>query len=165
MLPITGELNDATIHKLLCTFVLQKICGPILVAVNSEGGNSDVYSTFLDCSRRHRRAGVLETLAVGEVYSGATVIVASGSAGKRYSYEHALWGMHEPYLPETTGDPAVLQSEIRMLQSTVDRFYSIIAELTKTSVATWRRRLKGQSMVSFDAKQALKWKLIDSIIY
>jgi ATP-dependent Clp protease, protease subunit len=164
LLKIIGELNNDVIDVLVDTFFSRDADDGVNVVVASEGGNSDVYSVFIDCTRRHRDAGSLLTLAAGEVYSGAPIIVAAGSPGKRCSYEHCLFGLHEPYLQETTGDPAVLKSELQMLQSTIDRFYTILSELTGTTVKTWRSRLSGKSMVGFDAKQALRWGLIDKII-
>jgi len=164
LLKIIGELNNDVIDVLIDTFFARDADDGVNVVVASEGGNSDVYSVFIDCTRRHRGAGSLLTLAAGEVYSGAPIIVAAGSPGKRCAYEHCLFGLHEPYLQETTGDPAVLKAELSTLQSTIDRFYTILSQLTHTAVATWRKRLAGKSMVGFDAKQALRWGLIDEII-
>lgn len=163
-LKIVGELNNEVISALIDAFYLRPLDEEVHVVVSSEGGNSEVYSTFVDCTRRHREAGLLTTVAVGEVFSGAPVIIAAGSPGCRRSYAHTLFGMHEPYYPEMGTDPAVLQAEYRALQSTIDRFYTLLETLTKTTSKTWRKRLSGKSMVTFDAKQALRWGLIDVIV-
>jgi ATP-dependent protease ClpP protease subunit len=161
---IMGELTDKTSHELIKLFFGHPVDSSVHVVVDSEGGNSDVYCLFVDCTRRHRRAGTLCTVAAGEVMSGAPVIVAAGSPGLRYSYEHTSWGMHEPFVTEVCPDPVVQTAQMCSLQSCVDRFYNIISVLTDTSVRTWRGRLKGQSLLTFDAKQALKWNLIDEIL-
>ncbi|RLC87844.1 MAG: hypothetical protein DRJ03_04670 [Chloroflexi bacterium] len=161
---IMGELNSSTMVAMVEEFVGKPVDEGYNVVVNSEGGDSEVFFAFYDITRRHRRDHLLSTLAIGEVCSGAPVIVASGSPGMRYSFQHTMFGMHEPYMSSTSDDPAVLQSELQCLQSNIDRFYSMLSSVTETSVATWRKRLKGKSMVYFDAKAALKWKLIDEVI-
>lgn len=161
---IIGELNKDTMSSLIDEFVGKPVDEGYNVVVNSEGGDSEVFFAFYDITRRLRRDNLLSTVAVGEVCSGAPVIVASGSLGKRYSYGHTMFGMHEPYMSSTSDDPAVLQSELQCLQSNIDRFYSLLSSITDTSIATWRKRLKGKSMLYFDAKQAVKWKLIDEVI-
>ena len=166
LLKIVGDLNDETISTMVDAYykMNNRSKEDVLSAVVcSGGGNSDVYCCFVDLFSWWRKRGQIETLALGEVMSGASLIVAAGSRGYRISMHHTLFGLHEPYLNETTADPAVFDSEKRNLQSATDRFYSLIAELTDTSERTWRRRLHGKSLVVFDAKQALKWNLIDKV--
>jgi len=163
LLNIIGELNNQTIENILETS--EVMCPePLIVNVASEGGNSDVFCVFVDVFKPMIDGGAVTTRAVGEVMSGAPLIVASGSKGKRYSYKHTLFGLHEPFMEEVQGDPATYESERRTLQSTIDRFYTLLSELTDTTVSTWRKRIHGKSLLTFDAKQALKWKLIDKII-
>lgn len=158
---IIGELNNSTISALFDAYLTG--ADEIEVAICSEGGNTDVSCAFVDLFSPWRRAGSLGTVAFGEVMSGAPLIVAAGSPGRRVAFMHTLFGLHLPYLDETTGDPAVQDSEFRMLQSTTDRFITLLSGLTDTTERTWRKRLKGKSMVIFDAKQAKKWGIIDNI--
>jgi len=167
LLPIIGTLNTETVVRMcdVYTTMLNEVEeGCILdVMVSSEGGDSDVFCVFVDLFKWWRMEGLVNTIGVGEVMSGAPLIVAAGSTGCRLAMEHALFGLHEPYLTEIQGDPAVFEAEKRGLQSTIDRFYNLLAELTGTSVKTWRSRIHGKSLVTFDAKQAKKWNLVDKV--
>lgn len=166
LLKIIGDLNNevvSTMTDMYCEMLQREKDEILSVIIYSGGGNSDVFCCFMDFFSWWRARGLVETLACGEVMSGAPIIVAAGSPGHRVAMKHTLFGLHEPYLSETTPDPAVFDSEKRMLQSSVDRFYTLLSELTETSVRTWRNRLHGKSMVIFDARQALKWNLIDKV--
>jgi len=164
ILKILGELNNDTISTMVDGYLSvldeeESLC----VVVSSEGGNSDVFCVFVDLFSDLRARGKVETLAVGEVMSGAPLIVAAGSPGRRVAMKHTLFGLHEPFVSDVTGDPAVQDSEFRTLQSTVDRFYTLLSELTGTTVGTWRKRIHGKSLVVFDAKQAQRWGLVDKV--
>jgi len=168
LLKVLGELTNETVSVMVDAYYsllnsAEEEDANLSVVVSSGGGNSDVYCCFVDLFSWWRDRRRVETLALGEVMSGASLIVAAGSRGHRVSMAHTLFGLHEPYLAETTADPAVFDSEKRGLQSAVDRFYSLLEDLTDTQARTWRRRLHGKSMVIFDAKQALKWNLIDKV--
>jgi ATP-dependent protease ClpP protease subunit len=164
ILKIIGELNNDTISTMMDAYlaVLDEQ-QPLRVMVSSEGGNSDVFCVFVDLFSDLRARGMVETLAVGEVMSGAPLIVAAGSPGIRCAMKHTLFGLHEPFVSDVTDDPAVQNSEFRTLQSTVDRFYTLLSRLTGTSIRTWRNRIHGKSLVVFDAKQAQKWGLVDKV--
>jgi len=168
LMPIIGELNTHTVirmcdiyHTMLNPTDFSEVV--LDVIVSSEGGDSDVFCVFVDLFKYWRMKGNVNTLAVGEVMSGAPLIVAAGSKGHRLAMEHTLFGLHEPYITTIQGDPAVFESEKRNLQSTIDRFYTLLSELTDTSVRTWRSRIHGKSLLTFDAKQAKKWCLVDTV--
>ena len=164
ILKIVGELNNGVVSKMVDAYVdVLNEDDDLNVVISSEGGNSDVFCVFVDLFSDLRKRGKVETLAVGEVMSGAPLIVAAGSPGRRIAMKHTLFGLHEPFVSEVTDDPAVQLDEMRTLQSTVDRFYSLLSELTGTSVRTWRNRIHGRSLVTFDAKQAQKWGIVDSV--
>jgi len=163
VIKVIGPLGGEAVSQFINAFYAAKV-EEVHVVINSEGGDSDVYLAFYDCSRRFRRAGMLTTTALGEVDSGACVLVASGSKGRRFSYAHTIWGMHEPFLTSVTADPAVQDSEFDSKKFTLDKYYSLLGEITGTRPNRWRKRLGGKSMVTFGAKTALKWRLIDEIL-
>lgn len=164
ILKIVGELNNDVVSSMIDAYIrVLKEEDDLNVVISSEGGNSDVFCVFVDLFSDLRARDMVETLAVGEVMSGAPLIVAAGSPGRRVALKHTLFGLHEPFVSEITDDPAVQLDEMKTLQSTVDRFYSLLSELTGTSVRTWRKRIHGRSLVTFDAKQALKWGIVDKV--
>lgn len=107
------------------------------------------------------RMAALETVAVGEVASSAAVILAAGA--RRFITPSTMVGLHEPSwggLGEVSG----MWSQNRAaMDSTIDRFYSLLGALTKHTPKWWRERLNGHGMIWLDAKEAVKWGLADEV--
>jgi ATP-dependent Clp protease protease subunit len=95
---LEGVINDAsanmTVMKLLYLQFENKSQG-ISFYINSPGGS--VYSTlaiydtmqFIDCP--------VSTYCIGLAASGAAVLLAGGSKGRRYSLPHSKIMIHQPY--------------------------------------------------------------------
>ncbi len=159
---LCGELNHAAVQ-----YVWDQVNNDIdrgIVTICSPGGEFAAWSAIIDVLDAWRSSDALCTVGMGEVASGAVPILASGTPGRRGIYRHAMVGLHEPYLDETTADPAVQASEVRIIAAMKDRFYNLLAEYTNNRPSWWRKRLAGKSMVWIDAQQAIKWRIADRIL-
>jgi len=93
-----GEINPGTAGSLIMRLLELQAKSPerdINLYINSPGGSVDdtlaIYDTmqFLSCS--------VATYCVGQAASGAAMILASGSKGKRFALPHSKVMIHQPW--------------------------------------------------------------------
>ncbi len=93
-----GEINPGTAGSLIMRLLELQAKSPerdINLYINSPGGSVDdtlaIYDTmqFLSCS--------VATYCVGQSASGAAMILASGSKGKRFALPHSKVMIHQPW--------------------------------------------------------------------
>lgn len=162
---LCGELNHDQVQRMWeMVSVPPHPIEKLTVEICSPGGDFAAWSAIIDMLSDVRDQGCLVTVGLGEIASGAVPILASGTPGRRGVYRHAMVGLHEPYLDETTPDPAVQASEVRIIAAMKDRFYNLLAEYTNNRPSWWRKRIAGKSMVWIDAQQAVKWRIADRIL-
>lgn len=158
---ICGELEDDTIKAVWNAYSDKK---DFLLTLCSPGGNIVVYHALLDFLEIAREEGRLITLAMGECFSGAPLLVAGGSPGKRYAYKSTLFGLHEPFLTSIPEDPGAQDSILRQLESVKKQYYQFLSSLTNHRAKWWEERLKGKSMWHLSAQEAKKLGLIDEVL-
>jgi ATP-dependent protease ClpP protease subunit len=162
---VCGELNHEVVNDVWYTALHQEPrADQVTLYLCSPGGEFAAWSAVIDLLSTYRDCEQLCTVGMGEVASGAVPILASGSPGRRGIYRHAMVGLHEPFLDETTPDPAVQSSEMRIIEAMKARFYNLLAEYTNNRPSWWRKRLAGQSMVWIDARQAVRWRIVDHVL-
>ena len=99
--------------------------------VNSPGGSVDdtlaVYDTmeFLQCS--------VATYCVGQAASGAALILAAGTKGKRYALPHSKIMIHQPW-GGVTGQAADIQIQAEEILKAKRMLNEILAQHTNRSV-------------------------------
>lgn len=160
---VIGELNNEKLNHWLDCLALNHAEG-WEVTVCSEGGDLHACFAFLDLFKEYREAGKLDTVAVGWVMSGAPVIVASGSPGRRFAFENTAIGLHLPFILGQTEDSGAQDVEMADLERTKDRFCRVLESVSNHTRKWWRKTLKGRSMVYFDPREAVKLGLIDTIL-
>jgi ATP-dependent protease ClpP protease subunit len=162
---IAGDLDHQTLTRAwkILNGNGQELIQTLRVHLCTPGGDCAIWTALIDILSPWRDSELV-TIAMGEVCSGGVPILASGTRGRRGIYRNTMIGLHEPYLSETTPDPAVQASEMRIAESMKARFYNLLAEHTDHRACWWRRRLTGQSMIWIDAKEAIKWGLADKVL-
>lgn len=158
---ICGELGDETIKA-----VWDSYCDSdeFLLTLCSPGGDIIVYHALLDFLEIAREEGRLMTLAWGECFSGAPLLIAGGSPGKRYAYKSTLFGLHEPFLTDIPDDPGAQHTVLTHLEFIKKQYYQFLSNLTKHRVKWWEDRLKGNSMLHLTAQQAKTYGIIDEVL-
>ena len=157
-------LTDSLEYAAVVPVFQHKGAEELTVYLCTPGGEFAAWAGIVDLLSDLREQGNLVTVAVGEVCSGGIPILAAGSPGRRGVFRHAMLGLHEPFLGETTADPAVQSAEVRCLESMRQRFYNMMAEFTTHTAKWWRKQLTNQSMLWIDAKQAVRWGLADHVL-
>lgn len=142
--------------------VLDKAHDGLRIIVNSGGGELASASVIVDLLRLAAADTPIETLAAGEVYSSAPLIVMAG--GLRTSLPSTIWGVHYPFTQVVVSDPASAQVESDCVRLMRNRYLQTLAENSRKDMKYWARRLARQSMVYFTADEAFDLGLVDAVL-
>ena len=135
---------------------------PITIYISSPGGECDVGFAIVDCINELKRKGVeVQTICIGSCSSMASVILASGTIGKRFAFPSSRIMIHQAGVEITGGklnDISIIQHE---LQVWTDNMNKIFKKQTGKELEELR------SLTSYDnfmsAAEAKKLGLIDQV--
>ena len=127
--------------------------------VNCPGGDIDdtlaIYDTmrFLRCD--------IATYCIGNASSGAAVILAAGTKGKRFALPHSKIMIHQPwgFIGGQASDMRIQADEILKIKQTL---CEILADATGKSVKKIEEDTERDRYM--DAKEALEYGIVDEII-
>lgn len=155
---INDDVANAVVAQLL--FLDQQDSNKdILMYINSPGGV--VYSglAILD-TMKHLNCDVT-TIAVGMAASMGSLLLSSGTKGKRYALPNAMVHMHQP-LGGAQGQASDIEIEAKEILRLKDLLAGILAENTGKKKATIVKDFDRD--VHLTAQQAKEYGLIDEII-
>ena len=131
----------------------------VSVYVNSPGGSVDdtlaIYDTmrFMSCD--------VATDCVGQAASGAAIILASGTKGKRYALPHSQIMLHQPW-GGVGGQAADVKIQAEVILKTKDMINGILAKLTGQSIEKIKEETERDRYMS--AEEARDYGLIDEVL-
>jgi len=133
----------------------------ITIYINSQGGDIDsglltIYDTIQWIT------SPISTVCIGEAYSSAGYILASGSRGKRYAYPHSKIMIHGVQTSELSGTQDEIEAESKRIKQLNQSLMEIIARHSKQTLTKVKRDFKKDKY--FTAEEALKYGLIDEVI-
>jgi len=131
----------------------------IAIYINSPGGSVDdtlaIYDTiqFLDCD--------VSTLCVGHAASGAAIILASGTPGKRYALPHSKVMIHQPWggITGQASDIVIQAKEIVRAKGVLNE---LLGKHTGHTVEQVRKDCERDYYMS--AQEAVEYGVVDEII-
>ncbi len=158
---ITVNSNTVCSHIIKSMLYLQSVKRDqdIHLYINCPGGDIDdtlaIYDTmrFLNCD--------VATYCVGAASSGAALILAAGTKGKRFALPHAKIMIHQPwgYVGGQASDMRIQADEILRIKKTLA---GILAEHTGKSVEQIGQDIERDRYMS--AEEAKGYGLIDEIL-
>ena len=158
---ITINSNTVCSHIIKSMLYLQSIKRDqdIHLYINCPGGDIDdtlaIYDTmrFLNCE--------IATYCVGSASSGAALILAAGTKGKRYALPHAKVMIHQPwgYVGGQASDMRIQAEEVLKVKKTIT---DIIAEHTGKDTEQIAKDIERDRYMS--AAEAKEYGLIDEIL-
>lgn len=131
----------------------------ISIYINSPGGSAYAGMAIYD-TIRHMKPDV-ETIAVGTAASAATLLLAAGTKGKRYSLPHSVIHIHQPM-----GQLGGQASDIEIDAKEILRLKNLYAEtLAKHTGQTVKKVLKDIDRDFYmTAKEGKEYGIIDEVI-
>jgi ATP-dependent Clp protease protease subunit len=155
---ITDYLANITIQKLLY-LQYENRTQEIHFYINCPGGSVTatlaIYDTmqFLDCP--------IATYCVGMAASGAAIILAAGTKGKRYALPHAKIMAHQPW-GQVGGQVSDIEIQATEILKDRRRLNEIIARHTGQSIESIERETERDRY--FTAQEAKEFGLVDDVL-
>ena len=157
-----GQINPSTAGGLIMRLLeLQAKSNEreIHLYINSPGGSVDdtlaIYDTmqFLSCP--------VATYCVGQAASGAAMVLAAGSKGKRYALPHSKIMIHQPW-GGVTGQAADIQIQAEEILKAKRMLNELLARHTGRSVEQIERETERDRYMS--PKEAVEYGIVDEIV-
>ena len=160
---MVGEIN-----YLMATEVIMKLLyldnnkpgNEISLYINSPGGSVDdtmaIYDTMLFIG------SPVATYCIGKAQSGAAIILASGTKGKRHALPHAKVMLHQPWggITGQASDIKIQAEEISKAKKLINDILAKHTGLSAEQIAAETERDKYMT-----ADEALKYGLIDDVLH
>ena len=131
----------------------------ISLYINSPGGTVDdtlaVYDTmsFVSCD--------VATYCVGHAASGAAIILAAGTKGKRFALPHSKIMIHQPY-GGVTGQAADIKIQAEEILKSKKMLNGLLADLTGRSLDQIEEETERDRFLS--PEEAVQYGLVDEIV-
>lgn len=158
-----GEAIDSHVANTIIAQLLflekQDSKAPITLYINSPGGHVTAGLAIYD-TIQYIKPDVI-TVAIGMAASMGSVILAGGAKGKRYALPHTEIMIHQP-LGGAEGQATEIRLAAEHILRTGETLYTILAKHTGQPIEKIRQDCDRDNFM--DAKQALKYGLIDKII-
>jgi len=159
---LSGPINDAVANTVIAQLLFLQHEDPkkdIYLYVNSPGGSVTSTLAMYD-TMKHIKPDV-STICVGMAASGAAVILAAGTKGKRFALPNAEVMIHQ-VMGGAEGQATEIEITARHMIKTKDRLNKILAECTGQPI----KKVEEDSDRDFymDAEEAKKYGMIDSVL-
>lgn len=135
----------------------------VTIYINSVGGDASALSNIYDVMQMI--SAPVKTVCLGKSYSAGAVLLAAGTAGKRYVLPHAEVMIHGiqcvfPYITDNT--PIDAKNYLNFLNGSNDNIMKILAKHTGHTL----EKVKSDCLkdVWLNAKQAIEYGLADHIL-
>jgi ATP-dependent Clp protease protease subunit len=164
----SGNIYEPVITDMTANLVIQQMLylqyenrsQDIHFYINSPGGSVTatlaIYDTmqFLECP--------IATYCMGIAASGAAILLAAGTKGKRYALPHAKVMIHQPWSQGIGGQASDVEIEMKEILKEKKRLNEILAHhtgrsLSEIEVETERNRY-------FTAQEAKEFGLVDEVL-
>jgi ATP-dependent Clp endopeptidase proteolytic subunit ClpP len=140
-----------------------EVSQPLEFVISTPGGSaSDMFSIY-DTMRMVRKDCDIQTLGLGQVMSAGTLLLASGTKGKRKIGKHCRVMVHQ-VSAGTAGPHHEMVNEIAEIQHTQEQYIRCLAAETKMSVAFIKKLFEKKVNIYLSAEEAVKYGLADIII-
>ncbi|MCG2685814.1 ATP-dependent Clp protease proteolytic subunit, partial [Candidatus Parcubacteria bacterium] len=157
-----GPIVDASANVIIAQLLHLRAEDPkkdIKMYINSPGGSAYAGLAIYD-TMRHLKPDIT-TIAVGTAASAASLLLAAGTEGKRFSLPHSLIHIHQP-IGQAGGQASDIEIDAREILRLKELYANILAKHTH------QRRLKIVKDMDRDfymtAAQAKEYGIIDKII-
>lgn len=159
---VAGPINDIAANTIIAQLLYlqsQDAKKDVQTYINSPGGSAyaglAIYDTMM-----HLKPDI-STIAVGTAASAATLLLAAGTKGKRFSLPHSIIHIHQP-IGETRGQATDIEIDAKEILRLKKLFAEKLAEHTGQTV---KKIIKDSDRDFYlIAEQAKEYGIIDKVI-
>ncbi len=158
---LTGPIEDHTANLVIAQLLFLESEDPkkdIQIYINSPGGSVTATLAMLD-TMNHIKPDVA-TVCVGLAASGAAIMLAGGTKGKRFALPNAEVMIHQPW-GGAQGQATDIEITAKHILATRDRLNKILAKATGQDIKKIEKDVERDYFMS--AEEAKKYGVVDEI--
>jgi len=146
----------------LLLYMDNKSVDDISIYFHCNGGDADSLVQIYDVMQMIRSP--VQTICLGKAYSAAAVLLAAGNKGKRFAFKNSKIMVHgiQCIFPIVGHDQVNSKNYLEFLNRSNDNIMKILAHHTGHTLSKIKEDCRRD--LYLDAKQALKYGIIDNII-
>lgn len=159
---LIGEINHASAARVMMQMLYLENQGrgkEINFYINSPGGAVDDTLALFDTMRF--LASPVSTYCIGRAYSGAAVLLAAGTRGKRFALPHAKVMIHQPY-GGVGGQAEDIRIQAEQIIRSKRELNRILSDATGQSIE--RIQADSERDKYFSAEEAKSYGLVDEVL-
>jgi ATP-dependent Clp protease protease subunit len=160
---VGGEINDQLANLVVAQLLFLSSENPekdIGLYINSPGGSVSAALSIYD-SMQFITPDVL-TLCTGLAASGASILLAAGTAGKRYALPHAKIVIHQPWTTGIQGQASDIEIQAREILRQREELVEVYVRHCGRPKEQVERDIERDFFMT--AEQAREWGLIDGVM-
>lgn len=155
--------NAGLFSSLLLYYDDQSSSEDITIYINSNGGDACALSNMHDIMQMIKAP--IQTVCIGKAYSGAAILLASGTRGKRFATKHSdimIHGIQAHFPLSENADKTDIELDFKILKVHNDILMKVLARHTKKSISTVTQDCSRD--LYLEPKHALEYGIIDHIL-
>jgi len=167
LIQIYGRI-DKDLSAVICEKVSQIASsgGEVVLLINSPGGDWFDTMAIIASIEEAKQVTSVTTKVLGLAASGAALIAASGTRGKRYAFLHSWYLLHKPFMEFGEGEVMTsksLQTELNVLRDLGGQMSEILSKYTGKPKQWIETKLDQDGDIWVPAREAKEWGLVDVI--
>jgi ATP-dependent Clp protease protease subunit len=160
---VGGEINDQLANLVVAQLLFlasEDADKDIGLYINSPGGSVSAALSIYD-SMQFVRPDVL-TLCTGLAASGASILLAAGTAGKRYALPHAKIVIHQPWTTGIQGQASDIEIQAREILRQREELVEVYVRHCGRPKEQVERDIERDFFMT--AEQAREWGVVDGVM-
>jgi ATP-dependent Clp protease protease subunit len=160
---LVGEVNDHVANVVIAQMLFLESENPdkdIHLYINSPGGSVTAGLAIYDTMQFIKPN--VSTMCVGQAASMGALLLAAGTAGKRYSLPHSRIMIHQPWAGGISGQATDIEIHAREILTMRERLNAILAEHTGKPIDEIAHDTERDRFMS--ASDAQAYGLVDSVL-
>ncbi|WP_330461220.1 ATP-dependent Clp protease proteolytic subunit [Streptomyces sp. NBC_00820] len=157
------QLDDASANDIMAQLVCLESMDPdrdISIYINSPGGSFTALTAIYDTMQYVKPD--IQTVCLGQAASGAAVLLAAGTPGKRMALPSARVLIHQPYTETGRAQISDLEIQANEFLRIREQMEEMLAKHSSTPLETIREDIERDKILTAD--QALAYGLVDQVI-
>ena len=156
------QIDDASADDVMAQLLCLESMDPdrdISIYINSPGGSYTAMTAIYDTMQFVKPE--IQTVCLGQAASAAAVLLAAGTAGKRYALPHARVLIHQPYT-EGGGQGSDIEIQANEILRMRKEMEGILAHHTGRSAEQVERDIERDKILTADV--AKEYGIVDQVI-
>ncbi|MET8950231.1 ATP-dependent Clp protease proteolytic subunit [Streptomyces sp. NPDC004393] len=157
------QLDDASANDIMAQLVCLESMDPdrdIAIYINSPGGSFTALTAIYDTMQYVKPD--IQTVCLGQAASGAAVLLAAGTPGKRMALPNARVLIHQPYIETGRGQVSDLEIQANEILRIRAQMEEMLAKHSSTPLEKIQQDIERDKILT--AEQALEYGLVDQVI-